>query len=101
MKLRKIVGKRLRLLRLERDWTLAEAAKRSKLSEQYISRVEKRLDINLTLDNLEKLAAGYGVRVAEIVETEAIEVPNRDRRVIAQAIDQCVAMLARLRTIVE
>lgn len=55
---------KLRALRLERDWTLDEFAKRSRVSRSTIAQVERSK--GPTLNNAVRLAAAFGVSVYDI-----------------------------------
>jgi len=56
------VGQRLRDLRTERGWSLAEVAKRSGLSVSFLSSVERGTS-SISVGNLFKLADAYGTTV--------------------------------------
>lgn len=56
-------GRRLRQLRRDKGWTLAEVAARSGLAISTISKAERGI-IALTYDRLEQLARGVGVDMA-------------------------------------
>ena len=56
-------GRRLRQLRRDQNWTLAEVAERSGLAISTISKAERGI-IALTYDRLEQLAKGVGVDLA-------------------------------------
>lgn len=75
MTLRKTIAANVRSMRLENGWTLEELGKRCKLNVQYISRLEKTQEVNVTSDNLEKLAKGLGVKVCELVEATKVTPP--------------------------
>ena len=56
MKIKKIVGKKLKAIRLKRDMTIQELAERSKVSSNMISRIERGLTIP-SVEILMKLAS--------------------------------------------
>lgn len=62
-------GRRLRQLRLENGWTLAEIAARSGLAISTISKAERGI-IALTYDRLAQLAAGLDVDMAAFFDAE-------------------------------
>ncbi|MBT3704135.1 MAG: helix-turn-helix transcriptional regulator [Alphaproteobacteria bacterium] len=59
------LGQRLRQIRKENGWTLAEVAKRSSLATSTVSKVERGL-MSLTYDRFMQLADGLGVDVSEL-----------------------------------
>ncbi|MFC3614530.1 helix-turn-helix domain-containing protein, partial [Lutimaribacter marinistellae] len=62
-------GQRLRTLRLDRGWTLAEVAERSGLAISTISKAERGV-ISLTYDRLSQLSVGLGVDLAVFFTAE-------------------------------
>lgn len=67
MTLRKIISVNVRNLRDERGWTLEELGRKSRLTAQYLSKIEKTEDVNITADNIEKISKGFGISPAELV----------------------------------
>lgn len=67
MTLRKIISVNVRSLRDERGWTLEELGRKSRLTAQYLSKIEKTEDVNITADNIEKIARGFGITPSELV----------------------------------
>ena len=61
-------GARVRLLRNERGWSQEELADRAGLHRTYIGSIE-RGEQNISLENIDKLAATLGVSLAELFET--------------------------------
>ena len=59
------LGVRLRRLRKQKGWTLAQVASNSGLAISTLSKVENG-QISLTYDNLLKLAEGLGVNISEL-----------------------------------
>ena len=90
MKLRKTIAGNVRALRLEQGLTLEQLGKRCRLTAQYVSRLEKSGAENVTTDNLEKLAKGLGVTVAEIVEPT--RTPPASKESVAQ-LEQAIHLL--------
>lgn len=66
---RQAFGRRLRELRQDNGWTLAQVAERSGLAISTISKAERGL-IALTYDRLEQLAKGVGVDMAAFFNAE-------------------------------
>ncbi len=66
---RTLFGRRLRHLRLENGWTLAETAERAGLAISTISKAERGI-IALTYDRLAQLAAGLDVDMAAFFAAE-------------------------------
>jgi transcriptional regulator with XRE-family HTH domain len=62
-------GRRLRELRRQRGWTLAEVAQRSGLAISTISKVERGL-MALTYDRMLQLSRGLGVDMAELFTSD-------------------------------
>ena len=59
------IGRRLRELRKEHDWTLAEVARRTGISVGTLSKLERgKTDLNFTSVN--KLANGLGLPVTDL-----------------------------------
>jgi transcriptional regulator with XRE-family HTH domain len=67
MKIKKIVGKKLKNIRLKRDLTIQELADRSKVSSNMISRIERGLTIP-SVEILMKLAAVFDKSINYFVE---------------------------------
>jgi transcriptional regulator with XRE-family HTH domain len=63
MKLKKIVGKKLKAIRLKNDMTIQELASQSNVSSNMISRVERGLTIP-SVEILMKLAAVFDKSIA-------------------------------------
>jgi transcriptional regulator with XRE-family HTH domain len=63
------LGGRLRQIRKENGWTLAEVAKKSGLATSTVSKVERGL-MSLTYDRFMQLADGLGVDVSELFTPE-------------------------------
>ena len=64
-KLAMALGKQIRRLRQERDWTLEEAADRADLDWKHLQKVEAG-KINVTLVTLDRLACAFKVPVSEL-----------------------------------
>jgi len=67
-----LLGGRVRAMRLARAWTLEEAAERMALDYRHIQRIERGV-ANVTLATLARVAAGFGVSVADLL---ALPVPE-------------------------
>lgn len=65
-----VVGRRLRSIRQSFGWSLVEASEKTGLSPVAISSWE-RADRNPSIDQLGRLAAGYGVTVATLLPEAA------------------------------
>jgi transcriptional regulator with XRE-family HTH domain len=63
--LRKQLGQRIRQLRKARGWTQQDVAERADLDPKYLGAVE-RGERNLTIDNIEKIAAGFGLEAHQL-----------------------------------
>lgn len=64
-KLRQLLGERMRALRRGRKLTQTELGKILDLDYRYIGGIE-RGEINLTLDTIEKIAAGFNIEPFEL-----------------------------------
>lgn len=67
MKIKKIVGKKLKAIRLKSDLTIQELAERSKVSSNMISRIERGLTIP-SVDILMKIAGVFDKSINYFVE---------------------------------
>lgn len=67
-----LLGLRLRRMRHERGWTLAEVSTRTGLAISTLSKVENN-QISLTYNNLAKLAAGLDLDIANFFTGETIQ----------------------------
>ncbi len=63
------LGKRLKALRMQREWTLATAATRTRLARSTLSKIENR-QMSPTFGVLQKIARGFGVDVADLFSAE-------------------------------
>ncbi len=64
---RLILARRMRLLRASRGWSQETLAELSGLHRTYISGIE-RGSRNIGIDTLEKLAAAFGLTLAELLD---------------------------------
>lgn len=60
-----LLAHKTRLLRFLRGWNQSALAHAAGLHRTYISAIE-RGNCNISLDNIQKLASGFGVSVAEL-----------------------------------
>lgn len=67
MKIKKIVGKKLKVIRLKSDMTIQELAERSRVSSNMISRIERGLTIP-SVEILMKLSGVFGKSINYFVE---------------------------------
>src|SRR5438477_10989756 len=68
-----LIGRRVRELRLERNWSLRQLAARAEVSHQYIDFLEKGQRTRLDLGMLRKLAAAFGLPLAEFIGGQPAE----------------------------
>jgi len=77
-----MLGRRVRRLRREAGWTLAELAERTRLATSTLSKVENNL-LSLTYNNLTKLAQGLGIDIAQLFTDEIVS-PNATNVAVVQ-----------------
>ncbi|MFB7251094.1 helix-turn-helix domain-containing protein [Microbacterium sp. NPDC056234] len=68
----RLVGQRIRALRLARDWTLDALARRCHLSPSNLSRIETG-ERRIALDQLVSIARALGTTLDELIESEEDE----------------------------
>jgi len=91
-------GRRVRELRRHRNLTLEKLGEHAGLSDKFIQAVETGRQVP-TVDAIEKLAHGLGVRPAElfaIEETSPRALRARARELISDASDADIAKIVRL-----
>ena len=69
----RMVGQRVRKLRLERSWSLRELAARAEVSHQYVDFLEKGRRTRLDLGRVRKLADAFGLPLAKLIGEQAGE----------------------------
>lgn len=76
--LRENFGRRIRQLRKARDWTQEILATRAGMEYKYLGAIE-RGEKNLTIDNIEKIAAGLGVEAHQLFlfSTEGLKLEDK------------------------
>lgn len=62
---RQILARNIRRLRLERGWSQEVLAEKSGLHRTYVGDIE-RLERNVSVDNIEKLAKAFSLPVKEL-----------------------------------
>jgi ribosome-binding protein aMBF1 (putative translation factor) len=65
---RHAIGRRIRILRRDRDWTLNDMAEASKLSVSLISSIERGIHLP-SLESLLTIAKAFGLRPSELLES--------------------------------
>ena len=65
-KARRLLAQKLRLLRLTRGWSQEALAAASGMDRSYVSAIERAVR-NISLDNVEKLAAAFGLTPGELL----------------------------------
>lgn len=73
--LREIVSENIRRFRIEAGLTQVELARRAKLTDVYISRVEQG-SRNLTLDSVEQIAAALEVPIVYLIQGSKQIIPK-------------------------
>ncbi len=69
---RRLLAQKLKLLRFTRGWSQEVLAELSGLHRSYISEIERQ-QINVSLDNLEKLAGAFDLNVSELLRAPSLE----------------------------
>lgn len=64
---RKLLGRRIRKLREQKNWSQEEFAEICGHNRSYMGRIE-RGELNLTLRSLEKVGKGLGISVARLLK---------------------------------
>ena len=64
---RELFARRVKMLRMERDWPQEELAAISNLDRSYVGILE-RCEKGATLDTVEKIAKAFGVPVSELLK---------------------------------
>lgn len=67
------IGGRIRALRTEKQITLPDLAQSSGLSKGLLSKLENETDSNPSIETLYKIAEGLDVTLADILETEQVQ----------------------------
>mgnify|MGYP001608745362 CR=1 FL=1 len=75
--LRNALAGRIRVLRAQRGWSQEVLAELSGLHRNYIGHVE-RSEVNLGLENLARLARGFGVSLSELLNLNLQEPAWKD-----------------------
>jgi transcriptional regulator with XRE-family HTH domain len=65
---REILAGNIRRLRKERGWSQEELAEKSGLHRTYVGDIE-RLERNVSVDNIERLAAAFNIPVKDLFVT--------------------------------
>ncbi len=60
MALKKLLGNRVREMRRAKGWTQTEFAAQIEMDYRYVGAIE-RGEVNITIDNIERVAAGFGI----------------------------------------
>lgn len=63
----KIFGNNVKRLRLERNLTLAQLSKLSKISKPYLTKIENGETKSLKLSHLDKLCKAFDVRIVSLL----------------------------------
>lgn len=71
---RQILAQNIRHLRKERGWSQETLAERSGLHRTYVGDIE-RLERNVSVDNIEKLAKAFGIAVRDLFEEADVSGP--------------------------
>ena len=69
------LSKKIQLLRFTRGWSQEKLAEHSDLHRNYIGMIE-RMDVNVGLTNLEKIAKAFNMPIHELLNMQAEEIKN-------------------------
>ena len=67
-----MIGKRIQELRLKRGMSLSELAERAGVAKSYLSAIERMIQINPSIQVLEKLSSVLGIPVQQLLVNEQI-----------------------------
>ena len=73
--LREIVAENIKAVRVRTGITQVDLAKKAKMTDVYISRVEQQAK-NLTLDSVEQIAHALGVPITSLIKDGKVTVPR-------------------------
>lgn len=59
-------GHRVRMLREQHQWSLRQASAKTGASVSYLAKIE-RCEVHVTLDMADRIAAGFGIPLAELI----------------------------------
>lgn len=74
------LGERIRRLRLQKKWSLAQLERESGVSDTTINQIENGINPNPRKETLEKLAAALGVSVQQLMEDDDAPDPEEALR---------------------
>lgn len=97
--LREIVAENIKAERVKQGITQLELARKAKLTDVYVSRIEKKA-ANITLDSLEQIAGALGVSIHSLLQGLSKQhFPIKDKNA-AKAIRHAITLMqAYLQTI--
>src|SRR4051812_9676786 len=95
----RIIGQRVRELRLERNWSLRQLAARAEVSHQYIDFLEKGQRSRLDLSMLRKLAGAFGLPLTEFIDEQPGDWAYADGLESSGGMDDLQVNLLRIGTI--
>lgn len=72
------ISEKIKTLREERNMTQEQLAEKAELSVNYISRIENKNDLNISIRVLIKLADAFNISVAELVQNTNNIKRNKD-----------------------
>jgi XRE family transcriptional regulator of biofilm formation len=72
-----MIGQRIQQLRLARKMTLSELAERSGVAKSYVSKIERNIQSNPSIQFLEKMADALGVSLNDLLQEKTAE-PAKD-----------------------
>lgn len=65
-----MIGKRIQQFRLEKGWSITELADRAGVAKSYLSSIERDLNVNPSIQFLEKIAAVLEVDIQSLLRTD-------------------------------
>lgn len=71
-----MIGKRIQDLRIKRGMSLSELAERAGVAKSYLSAIERMIQVNPSIQVLEKLASVLGIPVQQLLIDESVADEN-------------------------
>jgi XRE family transcriptional regulator, master regulator for biofilm formation len=73
-----MIGERIKQLRMQKKLSLSELAERSGVAKSYLSKIERHIQSNPSIQFLEKVADALGVDIDDIIHEQRPSEPEAD-----------------------